>query len=61
MQLPKQGAAIQRGVSYGALRSAGVRPALFGGIACRLCKAACNRLPIGSGLCKRACDRTVCR
>lgn len=61
MQLPKQGPAIHRGVSVGAWTRSGVRPALFGGIACRLCKAACDRLPIGSGLCKRACDRTVCR
>lgn len=60
MQLPKQGAAIERGVSKAALKRAGVNPAFLGGIACRLCKAACNRLPIGRGLCRRACDRTVC-
>lgn len=31
------------------------------GIACDLCKRACNRLPFGSGICKRICDRTACR
>jgi hypothetical protein len=62
MQLPRQRPAIARGISTEAWRSGrGVGPSFLGGLACRACKFACDRLPIGSGLCKRACARTVCR
>ena len=40
-----------------------IQASFLGGIACRLCKAACNLVPtdIGKNLCRAACDRTVCR
>jgi len=64
MQLPRQRAAISRGVSMEAWKGAGVNPAFLGGwikrAACKACKFACNRLPVGQGLCKAACNRTVC-
>ncbi len=72
MQLPRQGYSIARGrVSGGAWKGAGraplgegVNPSFIGNwvkkAACRACNFACDRLPVGSGLCKRVCSRTVC-
>ena len=64
MHLPKQGAAIPRGVTTQAWKNAGVKPAFLGGwikgAACKACRFACDRLPVGQGLCKAACNRTVC-
>ena len=57
MNLPRQSRPVTRGVST-ARNQAGVQPS---GIACDLCKLACNALPEpAKTLCMIACDKTVC-
>jgi hypothetical protein len=57
MNLPRQSRPVERNVSVARAR-AGVQPS---GIACDLCKLACNALPEpAKTLCMLACDKTVC-
>jgi hypothetical protein len=67
MRIPMQAAPVSRGISTGAFSAEVAASGIFDWVrnkarwaACKACKFGCDRLPVGSGLCKRGCDRTVC-
>jgi hypothetical protein len=66
MRIPMQSMPVSRNVStqaYEGINGSGILDVLKKGArwaACKACKFACSKLPVGGGLCRRACDRTVC-
>ncbi len=67
MRVPMQTSPVSRAISSQAFDSGVAASGIFDFLkkgakwaACRACRFACDKLPVGGGLCKKACDRTVC-
>jgi hypothetical protein len=57
MNLPNQSQPILRS-GNAAFALHGIQPS--GWLACKICKAGCNLLPVGKAACLWACNHTVC-